>query len=65
MDIFYPAEDYHQDYYKNNSNQPYCSIVIHPKIKKFEKMIKKKWLLLLLPKKFVKLGGEENSTFYN
>ena len=42
LDIFYPAEDYHQDYYKNNSTQPYCSFVIHPKIKKFEKMIKKK-----------------------
>ena len=42
LDIFYPAEDYHQDYYKNNSNQPYSSIVIHPKIKKFETMIKKK-----------------------
>ena len=42
LDKFYSAEDYHQDYYKNNSTQPYCSFVIHPKIKKFEKMIKKK-----------------------
>lgn len=32
---FYEAEDYHQDYFNNNSNQPYCSIVISPKIKKF------------------------------
>ena len=42
LDKFYSAEDYHQDYYKNNSTQPYCSFVIHPKIKKFEEMIKKK-----------------------
>lgn len=33
---FYPAEDYHQDYFKNNPNQPYCSAVVGPKIKKFK-----------------------------
>jgi peptide-methionine (S)-S-oxide reductase len=32
---FYEAEDYHQDYYRNNPNQPYCSVIIAPKIKKF------------------------------
>lgn len=32
---FYPAEDYHQDYYKNNPNQGYCRVVITPKLKKF------------------------------
>jgi len=32
--IFYPAEDYHQDYYKKNPNQGYCSFVIRPKLKK-------------------------------
>jgi len=32
---FYEAEDYHQDYFNNNPNQPYCSIVISPKLKKF------------------------------
>lgn len=32
---FYEAEDYHQDYFNNNPNQPYCSVVISPKIKKF------------------------------
>jgi peptide-methionine (S)-S-oxide reductase len=34
LDIFYPAENYHQDYYKNNQNAPYCSFVIRPKLKK-------------------------------
>jgi peptide-methionine (S)-S-oxide reductase len=32
---FYVAEDYHQDYFKNNPNQPYCNVVIAPKVKKF------------------------------
>ena len=32
---FYAAEDYHQDYYVNNSNQPYCQVVINPKLAKF------------------------------
>ena len=31
---FYEAENYHQDYYKNNSNAPYCTFVIRPKLKK-------------------------------
>ena len=37
LDTFYKAEDYHQDYYKNNSNQPYCMFVIKPKLDKFFK----------------------------
>ncbi len=32
--IFYPAEDYHQNYYKNNSNRGYCQIVISPNLAK-------------------------------
>jgi peptide-methionine (S)-S-oxide reductase len=32
---FYKAEDYHQDYYKKNPNQGYCTIVIAPKVRKF------------------------------
>lgn len=39
---FYKAEDYHQNYYNNNSNQPYCSFVITPKLEKFEKVFKDK-----------------------
>jgi peptide-methionine (S)-S-oxide reductase len=34
---FYPAEHYHQAYYNNNSNAPYCQIIIAPKLKKLEK----------------------------
>lgn len=34
---FYPAEDYHQDYYANNPNQPYCQVVVAPKLAKFRK----------------------------
>jgi peptide-methionine (S)-S-oxide reductase len=39
---FYLAEKYHQDYYKQNPNQNYCSFVITPKIEKFEKVFKDK-----------------------
>jgi peptide-methionine (S)-S-oxide reductase len=34
---FYSAETYHQDYYSQNQNQPYCQIVIAPKVAKFRK----------------------------
>jgi peptide-methionine (S)-S-oxide reductase len=34
---FYPAEDYHQDYYNNNSSQGYCMLVITPKVQKLLK----------------------------
>jgi len=37
FDQFYVAEDYHQEYYKNNSFQPYCRIVIAPKVAKIRR----------------------------
>jgi peptide-methionine (S)-S-oxide reductase len=37
---FYPAEAYHQDYYNENPNQPYCRVVIEPKVEKIEKKLK-------------------------
>lgn len=40
FDVFYPAEDYHQDYYINNKEKSYCSIVIAPKVQKFYKEYK-------------------------
>ncbi len=33
---FFIAEDYHQEYYANNSSQPYCQFVVAPKVKKFQ-----------------------------
>jgi peptide-methionine (S)-S-oxide reductase len=36
-DVFYPAEDYHQEYFKNNPYQPYCQVVVAPKVAKFRK----------------------------
>lgn len=40
--VFYPAEDYHQDYYAQNGNQPYCQAVIAPKMDKLKKNYKSK-----------------------
>ena len=37
LDVFYPAEAYHQDYFNNDANQPYCQMVILPKINKYFK----------------------------
>jgi len=37
LDVFYPAEDYHQDYFANNPMQPYCQVVVAPKVAKFRK----------------------------
>lgn len=34
---FFTAEQYHQNYYRNNPNQPYCTVVINPKMEKFRK----------------------------
>lgn len=37
LTTFYPAERYHQDYFANNSGQPYCQAVIAPKVAKFRR----------------------------
>ena len=37
FDRYYRAEDYHQEYFRNNSYQPYCQVVIAPKVAKFRK----------------------------
>jgi peptide-methionine (S)-S-oxide reductase len=39
---YFPAENYHQDYYNNNPNQGYCAFVIAPKLEKFKKVFKDK-----------------------
>jgi peptide methionine sulfoxide reductase msrA/msrB len=42
LEQFYKAEEYHQDYYKNNSQEGYCQAVIDPKLKKFKQLFKDK-----------------------
>ena len=37
LETYYPAEKYHQDYYSGNSEQPYCQVVIAPKVAKIRK----------------------------
>ena len=37
FETYYRAEDYHQEYFRNNSYQPYCQVVIAPKVAKFRK----------------------------
>jgi peptide-methionine (S)-S-oxide reductase len=37
VSTFYPAETYHQDYFEQNANQPYCMFVVAPKVAKFRK----------------------------
>ena len=37
FEVFYPAEDYHQQYYALHGTEPYCSLVIAPKVAKFRK----------------------------
>lgn len=40
FDTFFKAEDYHQNYYKDNPNEGYCSFIIAPKVKKFREKFK-------------------------
>jgi methionine-S-sulfoxide reductase len=42
FDTFYPAEDYHQEYYRSNPRQGYCQAIIRPKLAKFHKAFKDK-----------------------
>lgn len=42
MDVFYAAEEYHQNYFKNNPGQGYCSFVIRPKVDKFKQVFGEK-----------------------
>ena len=43
MKDFYIAEDYHQEYFANNPNQPYCMAVVAPKVSKFRKHFLELW----------------------
>ena len=38
--VFYPAEDYHRDYFSRNSSKPYCRMVVAPKVEKFQKLFR-------------------------
>jgi peptide-methionine (S)-S-oxide reductase len=40
--VFYKAEDYHQDYFRNHPQQPYCAFVVAPKVKKFREKFAKR-----------------------
>ena len=46
LDVFYEAENYHRDYFKNHRGEPYCEVVIEPKVEKLQKefgdLLKKK-----------------------
>ncbi len=42
FDIFYPAEDYHQDFYDNNRTHGYCRFAIEPKLEKLKKLFEDK-----------------------
>jgi peptide-methionine (S)-S-oxide reductase len=42
LKVFYKAEDYHQNYFNQNGDQPYCQFVVAPKVEKFKKVFKDK-----------------------
>lgn len=41
LDVFYPAEEYHRNYYRNNPEQAYCQLVISPKLEKLKEKFNK------------------------
>jgi peptide-methionine (S)-S-oxide reductase len=47
--VFYPAEDYHQQYFENNPFQPYCMFVVSPKVQKFRKKFENRLKAPTLP----------------
>jgi peptide-methionine (S)-S-oxide reductase len=42
LEKFYPAEDYHQEYFRRNPAQPYCQVVVAPKVSKFRQKFMEK-----------------------
>jgi peptide-methionine (S)-S-oxide reductase len=42
FEVFYPAEDYHREYFQRNGEQPYCQVVIAPKVAKFREHYREK-----------------------
>ncbi len=42
LEVFHPAEERHRDYYRRNTEQPYCQVVIDPKLAKFRKTFAEK-----------------------
>ncbi len=42
VSIFYKAEDYHQNYFNQNGNAPYCTYIVQPKVEKFKKVFSEK-----------------------
>ncbi|HWS54770.1 MAG TPA: peptide-methionine (S)-S-oxide reductase MsrA [Pyrinomonadaceae bacterium] len=42
LEKFYPAEEYHQEYFRNNPAQPYCQVVVAPKVSKFRQKFAEK-----------------------
>jgi peptide-methionine (S)-S-oxide reductase len=40
LEVFYPAEDYHQDYYNQHPGEGYCQVVINPKLGKINDLFK-------------------------
>ncbi len=42
FDVFYPSETYHDNYFASHGHEPYCAIVVRPKVEKFQKTFKEK-----------------------